>query len=154
MENATEALLIAAGVLIGILILTLGVYLFSTFGGHAANIQTQVDENKLVQFNNEFFKYDGLTDLNIQDVISVKNYALEINKEYNGYYNYETDRASNNNEYVDVFYDDNAGPERLAFKENDEELLKQAIDKKFSCKVEINSTTGRVNKISFFEVKN
>ena len=45
MENATQALLIGAGVLVGILILSLGVALMNIIGGYAANTQSQIDEN-------------------------------------------------------------------------------------------------------------
>ena len=38
MENASNALLIAGGVLIGVLILSLAVYLFADFGAKSADI--------------------------------------------------------------------------------------------------------------------
>jgi len=80
MENASHALLIAAGVLVGIIILSLGIYLFQVFGGYAETTQQQMSATDIAQFNDKFLKYNGLTNLTIQDVITVKNYALEHNR--------------------------------------------------------------------------
>ena len=54
MENAAKALLMAGGVLIGILILTLAAYLFVSFGGTSQMIQNRIDQGSLDQFNNKF----------------------------------------------------------------------------------------------------
>ena len=42
MENATKALLMAAGVLIGIVILSLGVYLYGTIGNYVQMSQEEI----------------------------------------------------------------------------------------------------------------
>ena len=47
MENAVKAMYIAAGVLIGILILTLAVYLFITFGAQSKEIYSKMEEKQL-----------------------------------------------------------------------------------------------------------
>lgn len=143
MENVSQALLTAAGVLIGILILSLGVYLFYTLGGFAANTQNEIQNDRLVQFNSEFLKYESQTNLTIQDVITVKNYALENNNQYTNY-NSSIHRANDNNEYVDVYLNGN-----IIFDKKDENLLKQEMGKKFTCKVEISTNTGRVSKVYF-----
>jgi len=143
MENVSQALLTAAGILIGILILSLGVYLFYTLGGFAANTQNEIQNDRLVQFNSEFLKYESQTNLTIQDVITVKNYALENNNQYTNY-NSSIHRANDNNEYVDVYLNGN-----IIFDKKDENLLKQEMGKKFTCKVEISTNTGRVGKVYF-----
>lgn len=162
MENATQALLIAAGVLVGILILSLGIALMHMMGGYAANTQSRIDENQLSQFNNRFLKFQGSIDLNIQDVITVKNYALENNKQYLGY-NLNIDRAQENNDYIDVYYGDTKAKAVLILNKLDEELLKTEMDKlqsnnelnsnRLTCEIEINNSTGKVNKIYFYDSK-
>lgn len=154
MENATQALFIATGVLIGVIILSLAIYLFSVFGGYAANTQKQIDANEIAEFNNKFLKYSGLTDLTIQDVITVKNYALENNKEDRNY-NAISDacRAGDNNDYIDVFYKNLNETEKLIYSKNDEDLLKESLNRKYTCKVFMNNNTKRVNKICFYEIK-
>lgn len=153
MENATKALIISAGVLIGIIILSMAVYLFGVFGKSASDMQEQILANQLNQFNDKFLRYTGLTDLTIQDVITVKNYALENNKETRNY-NPSLDeyRAADNNEYIDVYYKNNSESEKLIYGKTDEELLKEAMDKKYTCRVLINPNTKKVNQIYFYEI--
>lgn len=149
MENATKALIISGGVLVGIIILSLGTYLFFTMGSYMSDTQSDISENVVAQFNNEFLKYNGRKDLGIQDVITVKNFALENNKEDSSYD--ITKRAEENNGYIDVYYGKNVNSKTLAFTKDNNELLKTQIDKKFTCTVEINDQTGRVYKIFFYE---
>jgi len=82
MENASKALLMAAGVLIGVLILTLAVYLFATFGATSAELHKQQATDKLNQFNSQFTSYEGKDGLTIYDAITVANLATENNKYY------------------------------------------------------------------------
>ena len=59
MENASNALIIAGGVLIGVLILSLAVYLFADFGSTSAEINKKTQEQQLVQFNSKFTTYES-----------------------------------------------------------------------------------------------
>lgn len=81
MENASKALFIAAGVLIGILILSLAVYLIVSFGSNSAEIHKQNIEQQIAQFNNQFISYEG-KECTIYDVVTVANLATENNKYY------------------------------------------------------------------------
>ena len=78
MENAAKALLMAGGVLIGILILTLAAYLYASFGGTSQVIQDRMDSNELEQFNNKFISYQS-KECTIYDVLTVVNMANEFN---------------------------------------------------------------------------
>ena len=62
MENASNALIIAGGVLIGVLILSLAVYLFADFGSTSAEINKKTQEQQLVQFNSKFMDYQQAAD--------------------------------------------------------------------------------------------
>lgn len=74
MENASKALLMAGGVLIGVLILALMVTLFIS----SQNITKSYEETKqseaVQQFNVNFTKYLG-QDLTIHQVVTICNYA-------------------------------------------------------------------------------
>ncbi len=163
MENASKALLIAAGVLIGVLILSMAVYLAHVLGEYAAETQSKIDENSVAQFNARFLQYAGLTQLTIQDVITVKNYALENNKEDVNYNpSLDTYRAGVNNDYIDVYFAETKilahNQSALILGKNDEDLLKSEMLEinsgkeynRFTCEVEVNAQTGRVNKIYFY----
>lgn len=167
MENATQALIIGASVLIGVMILSLAIYLVYTFGGFNANVQSKIDRNAVTQFNDKFLKYDGQEDLTVQDVITVKNYALEHNKQFSGY-NYKVDRAGENNEYIDVYFaktrNQAYNPSALIFGEHDAELLEDEInsspedeidssseERRITCEVKVNPNTARVYKVYFYK---
>ena len=46
MENATKALIMAGGILVGVLVLSLMVYLFADFGSTSAQINAQNKQNQ------------------------------------------------------------------------------------------------------------
>lgn len=83
MENASNALLIAGGVLIGMLILSLAVYLFADFGSTSADINQRTAEQQLTQFNSKFTVYESPDyKWTIYDIVTVAGYAHENNKYY------------------------------------------------------------------------
>ena len=143
MENAVQALLIAAGVLIGIMVISLGVTLFGSLGDYVGNTQEQIDANAVQKFNEQFTRYiDGI--LTIQDVVTAANTAFDSNT------NYGLTEPTDNNYYVKVIM---PGDDELE-KNIDEkmtELLKDCIDKKYQCTVTFNPNTGRVCQVSFTE---
>ena len=152
MENASQALIIAAGVLIGILIITLGTYLYYVFGAYVSDSQAQIAENTLAQFNDKFLRYENKSDLTIQDIVTVKNYALENNYKYSEYST--SIRATENNNYVDVFKGNNK--KLLLDKTDEEQLLEEFKDnsqtQKYTCKVEISTQTGSVYQVYFYPI--
>ncbi|MCI8411787.1 MAG: hypothetical protein HFJ40_05080 [Clostridia bacterium] len=166
MENASKALLMAAGVLIGILILSLAVYLFATFGSSSAQMHKQIEADRLNEFNTQFTSYEGKEDITIYDVITVTNLAKENNKYY------QLNEQTNNNFYINVSI--SSSEQNIEKKDNNEieQLIKSDTEinnmiddvdengnryKKLStykCKVEINSKTGRVYKVTFTKNRN
>ena len=82
MENASKALIMVAGVLIGIMILSLAVYLFATFGATSAEMHGQIEQDRINQFNAQFTKYEGKEDITIYDIITVVNLARDSNESY------------------------------------------------------------------------
>lgn len=83
MENASKALIMAGGILIAIMVISLGVYIFSKFGDFAKNQETQVFEKNVTEFNAQFTKFEGAEDITAQDVVTVINIARNNNKMYN-----------------------------------------------------------------------
>lgn len=88
MENASKALLMAAGVLIAILALTLFTYIFQTMGDNASNIYDMLNQSEIDQFNQQFFNFEnkvatGTLQLTMQDVITIVHLAKNNNIEGN-----------------------------------------------------------------------
>lgn len=159
MENASKALIMAAGVLIGILVLSLGVYLFASFGNTSIQIHEENEANELNKFNSQFTVYQGRTDLTIYDILTVANYASENNKYYG------LDKTNRGNEatfYVGVKLDGkyieelNTKDQTYKIESFTNELnvnSKIELEKKlYKCRnkdVKISSITGRVYQIIF-----
>lgn len=82
MENASKALLMAAGILIGVLVLSLLAYLLVSFSQLYADIDRQNADQKLAQFNTQYTTYLHREDLTIYDVLTIVSYARENNNNY------------------------------------------------------------------------
>lgn len=82
MENASKALIMAAGVLIGMILLSLMVYMFMSFAQTSAEIHKGQDENRLNEFNSQFTAYEGKEGITIHDIVTVANLATENNIYY------------------------------------------------------------------------
>lgn len=91
MENASKALIMAAGVLIGILILSLAVFLFADFSATSKGIYSQIEESQLTQYNAQYTIYSGRDDVTIYEIISLANLAKDNNEYYKDYSNYESE---------------------------------------------------------------
>lgn len=71
MENASKALIIAGGVLIAIMILTMGVYLIGQFGKTSDSYVTQLDTVELHKYNSNFEVFLDRTDITAQEIVTV-----------------------------------------------------------------------------------
>lgn len=162
MENASKALLMAAGVLIGIMVLTLAVFLFANFGAASAEAHRQNEANQINQFNTQFTKYEARTDITIHDIVTVANLARSNNESY------ELTSSEENNFYITVNAKTESGNKNNLESQNTDYLntlvnyelnnLKTYTDSagqpylglpKYSCSVEISEITKRVKKIEF-----
>lgn len=156
MENASKALIMAASVLIGVVIISLTAYLFTYFGGSVNEMNQQIEEGQIQQFNNQFTSYEAKgKNLTVYDVVTVTNLARENNTYYG------LTESSANNFYIEVRFNS----QRIeTFSENQlTNLLNQDLDvvkdektgeeirqlKRYACKVTLNPNTGRVNQIIF-----
>ena len=173
MENATKALLIAAGVLIGIMIISLGVVLYYSLQGYVAETQQTMEENAISKFNTQFLKYINMTEdssgaiilngkkynmdfrLRLQDVITAANIAYENNKQL-GLEEGQTADANENNLYVRVNAKINGTTQVNSIEkdinEKASEWLQQDNDYEYKCTdidVKISEKTGRVYEITF-----
>lgn len=143
MENASKALIMAGGVLIGILILSLAAYLFVDLGSTSAEITAQNAQKQITEFNSKFTVYENYNDITIYDIVSLAAYAKENNKYYKDVENEKISVKIDNREIQD---NDSAANEKL---------IEQNIHKdngtlvKFKCeKIDYNSK-GKVNLIAF-----
>ena len=93
MENAAKALYMAAGVLIGIMLLSVIVFIFSSGGKIWETKDSNAETQKIEEFNSKLIIYTGDSRNTIFDVITACNLAYDINKqnEYDNINNIEID---------------------------------------------------------------
>lgn len=156
MENAVKALIIAAGVLIGLMIISLGIALFSSLSQYTENTQMEIEKNAIQTFNEKFTRFinsesDTSTPeftLTIQDIVTAASTAYENNKSYG------LEEPNDNNYYVTVNMPGNDKLE-IDINTNATELLKNNLNKEYRCtynSVQINENTGRVCEVNFTEI--
>lgn len=157
MENASNALIMAGGVLIGVLIISLAVYLFVDFGSTSADINKQVEEQHLVQFNSKFLVYEdvnGDKGLTIYDAITVGGFAQQ-NNEYYG--DDDTNNDFRDNYKVEVILKSSKGTtynfQRKTINQYNgmiqDEMINVTKLPTYKCTVSINPNNGRVKTVTF-----
>lgn len=177
MENASKALIMAAEILIGVMIISAGVYLFNTFGSYSADATKKIEQSQIDTFNDQFLKYYGSVTkydetkqqdvvepvkCTIHDIVNLANLAKKNNTEL-GLEN-ESGYASNTR-YIQI---DIKGSKNLE-KTKEEDLTKLIKDndlakdkdsnitaetKYYKCtEANVNENTKYVNYMKFEEIK-
>lgn len=87
MENASKALIIAASIIVGVMVLSVGVAIFRTFSDFSQDTVQKMEEKQLSEFNNQFYKYYGYIDgkqitVSSHDIVTVANLAKQNNIKY------------------------------------------------------------------------
>lgn len=177
MENASKALIMGAEILIGIMIISVGVYLFNTLGNYSKETAEKMEEAQLAQFNQQFLKYYGTVitqdgdkeekgpiKCTIHDIVGLVNLAKKINKQ-SGFT--EKQIISDPKNYPQIYIQIDFEKERnleswnqdkliTLIKENDivEDDNGEPVTKYFYCKDEpgISNITKRVNYMKFVEI--
>lgn len=135
MENASKALLIAGGILIAILILSMAVYLFTTYRSVGTRYDTTIESNEKIKFNTNFTKFIGRDNITAQEIVSVVNFVN----------NYE----ENNQMHIDVYVSINNINNTDSIK-----FIQDNTNTMFKCLKEDNITydsNGLVKSIKFNE---
>lgn len=136
MENSSKALVIAAGILIAVLLLSLFVYLYISMNNFSNTYNENISSQKLQAFNAQFEVYNGRDDLTVQDVVSVASLAKEIN-------------TKNEDEKIKV----NTNVPYLSENMNNSQkfsILREYTNYVFKgTKITYNDNTGKVDSITF-----
>ncbi len=88
MENASKALIMAAEILIGVMIIGVGVYLFNIFANYSSDQYDKIEAIQISEFNEQFMKFYGEdkdgkpVECTIHDIVSLANLAQKNNIEY------------------------------------------------------------------------
>ena len=147
----------AAGVLIGIMIISIAVYLFTSLGNTSSEIYSKVEQTKIDKFNSQFLKYYRLDTCTAHDIVSIANLAKNSNEYYeleegSGYNYYVNVSVYNVSEKIEHFekLDDAKYTEFIQNNSTVEEKGKIKEIKYFTCtNISQSNITGRVYQITF-----
>ena len=122
MENASKALIMAAGVLIGIMLLSFMIYIFKSFGDTSKETERRMSEREIEAFNAKFNNYETGGNHNLNDEI--------------GYNIYESDGSQSTlkyEKYSTIFKDNDT----LLIDSNKKEIIE--LEQKLNMKYELTS---------------
>lgn len=171
MENASKALIMAAEVLLGVMLISVGVYIFELFGSYSKETSDKITDAQIAEFNNQFLKYYGqiVNDetgkdepikCTIHEIASLANFA----KKNNSLYEVENQsKFSDSSFYIQIDMKNLKNIEKYTesqliqlIKNNDlvlDEDGKKTKTKYFKClNYNISEKTKRVNYVQFVEI--
>ncbi len=172
MENATRAFIIVAGILLGVLLLSLGIYLFSIFSQYSADAYKTMEQNQVAQFNSQFLKYYGkisraYTDedgkektveepikCTAHDIISIANLAQQNNIQFQVQ---DEQHYSEQTRYIQVDIGTQKKDKNIEKWEETKkiEFLKENATETYECTAVLTSSvTNRVYYIQFKKIEN
>ena len=147
MENASKALIIAGSVLISIMVISLGVFLFTNFSDTGKVIYDENTKKTIAEFNTNFTKYENSTEVTAQDIVTIANLARDNNVHYQV--------SKGDSSYITVLFK-NDPMEIKSIKELNNFIQNNAYNsngtslKYYTCNsIEIDKNTRRVKKVTF-----
>lgn len=152
MENASKALIMAASVILGIMIITFSVLVFGIFKDYNAKNTSQIEEKEDSKFNSEFFKYyengKDVLKVNPHDIVSIANFAKENNLKYS------LNEPKENSYYVTIdVLTKNEKIYNFEKKSQDEYTSFIEQNKIFKCsEIRVNKITKRVEYVKYEEI--
>ena len=137
MENASKALLMAGGILISMLVITVAIILINTYSQLGVTYQDKMVEIEIQKLNSNFTKFEGREDITIHEIVSIVNFA----KKYK--------------EQTEIDIKTILSGEGDLKELNDEqivELIKDNSDKTYQCAgVSDEDNDGKIDEIAFQE---
>ena len=133
----TFALLMAASILLGLMIVTVGVVLFKSFGGFSREITTEIEKKQISQFNAQFQKYEGYINfydeetnsqrsekikLTTHDIVTLANLAQKNNIEYELTDKTQSKKKNESTYYVQINLEEGTNKNRNLEKWTEKEL--------------------------------
>ena len=162
MENASKALLMAASVLIGVLVLSLAVYIFVSFGTTSAELHKQQEQQQLIQFNAQFNSYDVVTVANLATENNIyhefeKRVSITTGKDFyisvilkndaNNYVPIERGHNENTTNVINYYNKIIADELKSRMNTNAEDHITNLAQ--YECTVKHSQETGRVYQVNF-----
>lgn len=144
MENASKALLMAGGVLIAIIVISIGVFLFLSYGEIGSNYEETTATNEVTKYNTNFTKFLGRQDITIQEIVSTISFADNneimagvVTEVYIGSIKKNHSNEEDYDEYITELITNNSG---------------KLYELKAINSTDYDQTTGKIKKVTFTEI--
>lgn len=148
MENASKALIIAGGILISMLVISIGVYLFANYGNASLSYDKNMETIEIQKFNGNFTKFEGRNNITIHEIITLANFAKQYKEETGKDINVCINNSRNLTELNEL--------ETIDAIKNNSTITQGGVKKVkyFKCNININTDIGydeygKVNSITF-----
>lgn len=167
MENASKALIMGAEILIGVMIISIGVYLFNVLGSYSAETSQEMADARLEQFNEQFTKYYGTVSTRqedgteiiqtikctMQDIVGVTNLA-RMNNLRNGFETVQEAKTNPAFYYVQIDLEIRGQPlkKHLEVLSQDDLVSLLRDEGNYGIKVEIDERGDIVANTKYFKV--
>lgn len=134
-QNLSKALIMTAEVLIGILLLTVMVYLFSMARDFSGEINDNIRQRTIAEFNAKFEVYNQKDNLVAQDVVTLANLIRSYNTQESTAETIELQIKGIEHGYADKLQKGPTKEEAIEFMQSYEPYVENgvAIKKNFSC---------------------
>ena len=165
MENASKALLMAAGLLISVIVLSLIVFIYITFSNSTQQSVKQMELSKLTAFNSKYLNYDGRKDLTFYDIVNVVSLAKSDNEnsDYGIKVKFFSASSYSSLDLTDKTISIESLKQKLTALNRDGDVMEskeiedtstggkaeKIVPVNYECKVKLNEKTGRVEEVSF-----
>ena len=152
MENASKALMIAAEVLLGIMVLGLLIVVATMFANFSRNMNKKIAADEVLIYNNHYTQFSGRVDITAQEIATTINFAKKNND------NYELSRTNSehSNFYTTVFIEgqnffnsliyiknNNQYKNWITFNTKVRKFIKENNMQLYSCNVESVTVSGK-----------
>jgi len=144
MENASKALLLGAGILIGLIVISIGVYLFASYRGSVTPYEQHMQETEIKKFNVNFTKFEGRDDITIQEIVTLINFAKQYEQENEVHITIAVAAIPDVINWLNTVVTINS-------EDKEVELIQDNSEKIFKCENIIYNNEGKVNLIKFIE---
>lgn len=144
MENASNALIIAATILIALMILAIGVYLSASHARVQESYTQRLTVQEVEKFNSKFLAFDNRGNITAQEIVTIKEFADQFDAKYG---------TTTNISVIGIAYTD-----AISFIQNSSPIInadKSITYKHYKCNkdtdtdIQYDPETGRVTAIKF-----
>lgn len=145
MGNAARALILIGGVLIGLIVISIGVYIFYSYSSNTETFDQNRVTAEIRKFNVNFTKFEERQDITIQEIVTLINFAQQYEEENEAHIQISIG-------IIPDIIDQLNGLEGAHLEHEKIKLIKENSGTIYKCQnLEYNNNDGKIYYIKFIE---